>query len=195
MRANFDYRRNGLFPILRPCKWRFEEGSMERIPRPFIQEKKLYYLRTFLFALALTAMIATARAQISGLSGVDGTCDATSHLAEGAIGEDLTKRQSRFFCDIALINQFDDNPNHIMIQFTDRKSHYGRILGFAGLLDGNVLVVDHFYLDDPGHPITPDVSMCKFFSKGKKMTGIWCAAKIDDERGRRTSAMVDFKIR
>jgi hypothetical protein len=88
-------------------------------------------MRTFILALALAAVAATARAQISEMRGVDGTCDATSHIAEGVAGEDLTKRQSRFFCDIAMFTHFEDNPDHIMIQFTDRKSHYGRILGFG----------------------------------------------------------------
>jgi hypothetical protein len=56
------------------------------------------------------------------------------------------------------------------------------------------MTVNHFYLE-PGQPITPDFGMCKFFYKGKKMTGIWCASKIDDQQGRRTTAVVDFKIR
>jgi hypothetical protein len=151
-------------------------------------------MRTFILALALAAVVAPAHAQVSDMGGVGGTCDATSHLAEGAVGEDLTKRQSRFFCDIALFTKFEDNPNHVLIQFTDRKSHYARTLGFGGLLADNGLVVNHFFLE-PGHPITPDFGVCKFFYKGKKMTGIWCASKIDDEQGRRTVVVVDFRIR
>src|SRR5512147_776461 len=39
---------------------------------------------------------------------VDGTCDSSSHTAEGPIGADLTKRRSRFYCDSAVIAFFDD---------------------------------------------------------------------------------------
>jgi len=42
-------------------------------------------------------------------------CEPESHIAEGAIGEDLTKRQSRFFCDSAIITSFSYNPKHAMI--------------------------------------------------------------------------------
>jgi hypothetical protein len=149
-------------------------------------------MRTLILALALAVGGARAQAQPSDMLSVDGTCDASSHVAEGNIGENLTKRQSRFFCDIAVFFRFADSPDHVMIQFTERKSHHGSTLGFGGRLTDGGVTVDHFYLD-PGRPITPDVGGCRFFYKGKKMATIWCAAKIDEE-GRRTTAVVDFKV-
>jgi hypothetical protein len=91
-------------------------------------------MRTFFLAAALVAVGATAQAQPSDMRSVDGTCGPNSHVAEGKIGEDLTKRQSRFFCDVAAFTRFADNPNHVMIQFTERRSHHVSILGFGGLL-------------------------------------------------------------
>jgi hypothetical protein len=124
---------------------------------------------------------------------VNGKCEATSHVAEGSIGEDLTKRQSRFFCDSAVIAFFADSPNHVMVQFAESKAHHGLILGFGGVLDksGANLFANHLYLETD-HPISADFGLCKFFFKGKQMTGIWCGAKVD-ENGRRTAVMVDFR--
>jgi len=151
-------------------------------------------MRTFILALALAAVAAKTAAQPSDMRGMDGICAADSHIAEGNIGEDLTKRQSRFFCDIALFWKFKDDPDHVLIQFTDRRSHYGRTLGFGGLLNEDGMVVDHVYLET-GQAITPDFGICRFFHKGKRMIAIWCGLKIDDEQGRRTAAVVDFKTR
>ena len=40
---------------------------------------------------------------------VSGQCLSSSHTAEGPIGSDLTQRQSRFFCDSAVVNFFPDD--------------------------------------------------------------------------------------
>ena len=49
----------------------------------------------------LAALWASARsnAVADDTTIVKGQCAPESHIAEGAIGDDLTKRQSRFFCD------------------------------------------------------------------------------------------------
>ena len=57
-------------------------------------------------------------AQPSDIHVVNGTCAPSSHTAEGPIGSDLTKQQSRFYCDMAVIMFFDDYKGHLMIQFT-----------------------------------------------------------------------------
>jgi hypothetical protein len=49
--------------------------------------------------------------------GVDGRCASSSHVAEGPLGADLTKRQSRFYCDSAVITFFADYKGHVMVQF------------------------------------------------------------------------------
>jgi hypothetical protein len=142
-------------------------------------------------------LLLTSMAEAQNLNGmpdlVNGKCEAASHIAEGNIGEDLTKRRSRFFCDSAIIVFFADNPNHVMVQFAERRAHHNQILGFAGLLDrdGINLLADHLYLET-GHPISANFGLCKFFFKAKQMTGIWCGSKVD-EGGRRTAVVVDFR--
>jgi hypothetical protein len=41
-------------------------------------------------------------AQPSDIQIESGICDPSSHIAEGPIGSDLTKRQSRFYCNSAV---------------------------------------------------------------------------------------------
>lgn len=129
----------------------------------------------------------------SDIDVVNGVCEPTSHTAEGQIGEDLTKRQSRFFCDTAAITFFPDYKGHVMIQFAQKASHHGPIIGFSGRLepDGIMMQVEHVYLAQGAPPTTASDGACKFFFKGKKMSGIFCGAKID-ETGRRTTAIVAF---
>jgi hypothetical protein len=131
-------------------------------------------------------------AQPSDIEIVRGTCDPSSHTAEGQIGADLTKRQSRFFCNSAVITFFDDYKGHVMIQFAQKESHHGLILAFAGQVqnDGIMMSVDHVYLA-AGVPTTVSDGGCKFFFKNRHMSGIFCGAVVD-ETGRRTAAVVAF---
>lgn len=92
-------------------------------------------------ALTLTATMffcLNAHAQMPGPENIDvvtGFCDPSSHTAEGPIGSDLTKRQSRFYCNTAAIIFFPDYKGHVMVQFTQKEAHHGAGLGFAGRLD------------------------------------------------------------
>jgi clan AA aspartic protease (TIGR02281 family) len=123
---------------------------------------------------------------------VNGNCDLQSHIAEGIIGDDLTKRQSRFYCDSAVISFYDREDKHIMVQFVESKSHHGTQLGFSGLMenDGQMMDVRNVYLKSD-KPISVTGSHCKFFFKDKRMSGIFCGTKIDEE-GRRTVASIIF---
>ncbi len=123
---------------------------------------------------------------------VAGRCEASSHTAEGPIGSDLTKRQSRFYCDTAVIIFLDDRPGHVLIQFVEKKSHSSSPLGFGGKIDGDgqIIQVEHAYLQ-PGKPIAVSEGYCKFFFQNQKMNGIACGMKLD-EAGRRTTAIVGF---
>src|SRR5712692_2130268 len=131
-------------------------------------------------------------AQPSNIQLVSGTCDSSSHTAEGRLGVDLTKRQSRFYCNSAVITFFDDYKGHVMIQFTQKEAHHGPILGFSGKVedDGIMMSVDHVYLI-AGQPTTVSDGGCKFFFKNRHMSGIFCGIKVD-ETGRRTTAIVAF---
>jgi hypothetical protein len=141
---------------------------------------------------AICLPISGRAAQPSHVQLVDGTCGLSSHTAEGPLDADLTKRQSRFYCNSAIITFFDNYKGHVMVQFTQKESHHGPTLGFAGKVedDGIVMSVDHVYLTT-GQPTPVSGGVCKFFFKGRHMSGIFCGMKVD-ETGRRTTAVVDF---
>lgn len=123
---------------------------------------------------------------------VNGTCAPSSHIAEGPRGADLTKRQSRFYCDAAVITFFNGYKGHVMVQFAQKEAHHSPILSFAGSVDddGIMMRVDHVYFVT-GQPITVSDGWCKFFFKNRHMSGIFCGALIA-ETGRRTVASVVF---
>lgn len=122
---------------------------------------------------------------------VKGKCTAKSHISEGPIGSDLTKRQSRFFCDTAIIAFFDNTNSHVMVTFVESKSHTNKQLGFSGLMDsdGQILNVENVYIGQDNHPV--DQGHCKFFFKKRKLDGIACGAPIDQGE-RRTVPVVIF---
>ena len=123
---------------------------------------------------------------------VTGQCTAQSHIAEGNIGDDLTKRHSRFYCDSAVITFLDNDDKHIIIHFAETKSHHEAQLGFAGVMedDGQVMDVQRIYLQSD-KPTPATAGNCKFFFENRHMSSIYCGAKID-ENGRRTVASVEF---
>jgi regulator of extracellular matrix RemA (YlzA/DUF370 family) len=149
---------------------------------------------TVQFVLAATLSLPTSgyAAQPGDIHIVTGSCGQNSHTAEGSLGEDLTKRQSRFFCDAAIITFFDDYKGHVMVQFVQKEAHHTPILGFAGRMeeDGIMMNLDHVYLV-AGQPTTVSEGWCKFFFKNRHMSGIFCGMKVD-ETGRRTTAVVVF---
>jgi hypothetical protein len=123
---------------------------------------------------------------------VHGTCNSSSHTAEGPLGADLTSRRSTFYCDSAVITFFDDYKGHMMVRFAQKESHHSPILGFAGKVedDGIMMPLTTVYLA-PGQATTVSDGWCKFFFKGRQMSGIFCGMKVD-ETGRRTTAVVAF---
>ncbi len=67
--------------------------------------------------LAGMGSIIPAYAEVSNVQVVDGTCSSSSNTAEGPLGSDLAKRESRFYCDTAAITFFDDYEGHVLIKF------------------------------------------------------------------------------
>ena len=125
---------------------------------------------------------------------IAGNCTDASHTADGPIGSDLTKRQSRFYCNAAVIAYFDKNRKHLQINFTQKESMHNQILGFSGWLEENgiMLKLSKVYLN-PGKSTTVSDGWCKFFLSGANLKSIFCGMSAD-EAGRRTTAMVIFDI-
>jgi hypothetical protein len=157
-------------------------------------------LKKLLFAVALT-LTPVSIACAGNPEIIDGTCSPDSHTAEGPIDSDLTKRQSRFFCDSAVIVSYNDYKGHLLVQFLEKEAHHPQIIGFAGRLfagpldNETVMKVEHAYLGGGGgKPITVSDGYCRFYSKDQAISGIVCGMKVD-ETGRRTVAIVSFDAR
>lgn len=123
---------------------------------------------------------------------VRGHCIAQSHVAEGELGTDLTKRQSRVFCDTAVIVFFAQQPGHVLLEFSERRSNSTAPIGFGGELekDGINMTVRTLHL--PAVAATPvDDGACKYFFKGRRLDGIGCVGVVDRD-GRRTVADIAF---
>jgi hypothetical protein len=124
-------------------------------------------------------------------TGLKGKCAPESHVAEGAIGEDLTKHQSPYSCDMAIVTSFSDDPRHVMVQFVESGSTLGHILGYAGMMDNaEIMTVSKAYLDGKPSPVAG--GFCKFFFEEKRISSIACGAAID-KSGRRTVSAVAFE--
>ncbi|MFT8655951.1 MAG: hypothetical protein ABF785_04575 [Acetobacter papayae] len=139
--------------------------------------------------LSMAALLLAPGISYATQSVVSGECGSGSHTAEGAFGEDLSKRQSRFYCDAAAI--ISEN-GQTLVQFSQKESHHNPYLGYAGKLsnDGNTMNVERIFFTPQDSAIVSE-GMCKFFFKEKTLTGIMCGAKLD-ETGRRTTAIVTF---
>jgi len=124
---------------------------------------------------------------------LSGRCESPSHVAEGRIGEDLTKRQSQFFRDSAVILSFSDDPRHRLIQFVDSQSNHARQLGFGGLMeDAAIMSVHNVYIEIGRASVASD-GACKLFFEKQAISGIACGAQID-EGDRRTVPIVSFVV-
>lgn len=125
---------------------------------------------------------------------LEGACIENSHIAEGMQGEDLTKRQSRFFCNSVVITNPNNDPSRVLFSFAEKQSETGRPIGFAGRFDGQDIVqVERVYLGS-GPAQTVDDGACKIFRKTGQISGISCGAKIDSG-DRRTVPIVGFDVK
>lgn len=151
-------------------------------------------LYPFIVGAAHTATAQTGQT----LPPVSGVCDASSFIAEGPVGSDLTKQRSRFFCDSVVITFFDDAKGHIMLQFSQKNANGFRILGFAGhadakdegQIDRKIVLLDTFYFtQDIGTPINH--GSCTLFITNHEISKLFCSA-IVDKGSQRTAAVVTF---
>ena len=158
--------------------------------------------RMAILSTVLVAGVGTttsAHAGVSNVQIVNGTCKSASNTAEGPPGSDLTKRQSRFYCDAAAITFFDDYPGHVLINFSEKESQHSPILGFAGRIEasrpgevGTMMQVSNVYLATGQATLVSD-GWCKLFLNGQQLSGIECSIRVD-ETGRRTVANVTFDV-
>lgn len=129
---------------------------------------------------------------------IDGSCVVQSYVAEGQVGEDVTKRK-RFHCDSAIITLSGDR---MMVTFVDKKSSRNDLIAFAGKVSlrddgGRDLYPDKIYLK-PGIPISlSGYQVCTLeYSKGENESPnvIRCTVNTGNSNNERlyTTVHVDF---
>lgn len=130
---------------------------------------------------------------------VDGTCDPKS----GVTIDD--GENSSFGCDSAIIVR---TPRGVLIQFADKSGDDGRLLGFAGTIEGKqgfganpiqTLAVERFYLAGGAAPISASRGTCIMNWSGLQRTGgrltsVVCGARGQGE-GSDIKAMAALKAR
>jgi len=123
-----------------------------------------------------------------------GACAAGSHTAEGPERSDLTKRQSRFYCDSMVSSMVDNQPGHFLVQFLSKGMQHAPILAFGGFFgrDG-LLHVSSIYFEQ-GIRTPADDGFCQFFrGKSGKLTAAACGGVVVKD-GVKSVAIVDFRI-
>jgi len=112
-----------------------------------------------IFLLLGFALAGTLSAQ--KISILQGNCTKSSSIAEGAIGTDLSQRQSQFFCDVTTITHFDNS--RIPISSSLKGSHHSPNISFVGLPDKDGAVnVDKVYFSSKD-PTAASEWLCKIF--------------------------------
>ena len=120
---------------------------------------------------------------------VNGKCDAGSQIAEGPRDADIRGRESRLFCDVAVVSYGPGQA--LMVQFANSQAHHSPIVGYAGVMeDAQILDVERVYLE-PGHASPVDEGNCKFAWKAGRIDYIACGAPVY-EGSRRTVPVVVF---
>lgn len=149
-------------------------------------------MKKFLISILFFVTLPAISGEVNDIQIVKGKCTAQSHIAEGPINADLTKRQSRFFCDSVAITFFDESSSHIMLTFLDSKSHTSKHIGYGGIMDsdGQFLNVKNVYLGENSYPV--EEGICKVSFKKKQLDSIVCGAPIDQGQ-RRTVPVVVFE--
>jgi hypothetical protein len=138
-------------------------------------------------SLLLLAIAATpSRAQEASIL-VSGTCDQKSGVSidDGA--------NEHFACNIAVITRTQRGT--VLIQFTDRSGDDGRILGFAGVIEGKqgfgadttqIMAVERVYLAAGADPILTSRGTCfmnwtGLHRAGGRLKSVLCAGRGEAE--------------
>jgi hypothetical protein len=131
---------------------------------------------------------------------VSGECDASSgvQIDDG--------QNNQLACDSAVIARTERGT--VLIQFTDRSGDDGRILGFAGTIEGRqgfgadpvqMLAVERLYLAGGSEPVPATAGSCimnwsGLHRTGGRLTSVTCGARGETE-GADIRALVQLVVR
>lgn len=153
--------------------------------------------------VAALALLLTSQAPTQSQSEpiiVSGTCDAKS----GVTIDD--GNQDQFGCDVAVIARTERGT--VLLQFTDKSGDDGRILGFAGTIEGKqgfgadpvqMMSVERLYLAAGTDPVPVSAGSCimnwtGLQRTGGRLTSITCGARGTAE-GSDIKALVQLVVR
>lgn len=156
-------------------------------------------IKIFSAFLLLCAGIPAAQAQIKPII-VSGVCDPKS----GVTIDD--GEHNSFGCDVAVITRMESGS--VLIQFTDKSGDDGRLLGFAGTIEGKqgfgadnaqMLAVERIYLAGGTDPVPASRGTCILNWTGLQRTGgrlisVVCGARGEAE-GSDIQAMAILKAK
>jgi hypothetical protein len=143
------------------------------------------YVKSLIAALSLSLLPMPAAAQPVGQPLiVNGRCGPQSGVTidEGEI--------SQFSCDVAVLARMQNGT--VLIQFTDRSGDDGRILGFAGTIEGRqafgadsvqMLGVERLYLAGGAEPVPVTRGSCIMNWSGLQRTGGRLTSVVCGARG------------
>lgn len=118
-----------------------------------------------------------------------GTCDAQSGVTING------QRSGSFACDMVAVTR--TQRGSVIIQFTDRRGDDGRVLGFAGMIEGKqgfgadqvqVVVVERLYLEGGADPVPVARGTCMLNWTGLYRTGERLIAAVCGARGQAEGA-------
>lgn len=124
-------------------------------------------------ALGISAYPAMAQVQSKPIF-ASGKCDNQ----KSGVAIDDNEQPKGFACDTAVIVRMDNGS--VLIQFTDKAGDDGRILGFAGHIEGKqgfgadltqMVAVERVYLQGGGEPISVAGGTCIMNWSGLNRTG------------------------
>lgn len=157
-------------------------------------------MRLFVSATLLLVLVPPAAAQVVGAPVIaSGSCDKRSGVT---IDQGET---SQFGCDTAVIARTERGT--VLIQFTDKSGDDGRILGFAGTIEGKqgfgaettqIFGVERLYLAGGAKPLPAAAGSCimnwtGLQRTGGRLTSVLCAARARAE-GKDIKAIAILKV-
>jgi hypothetical protein len=153
-----------------------------------LQHLKNNMMKPLICALCVPIMAVPAAAQTASRPViVSGTCDVKSGVKIN------DNENNSFSCDTAIIAPTQRGT--VLIQFTDKVGDDGRILGFAGTIEGKqglgadatqMIAVERVYLAGGANPITASRGTCimnwsGLLREGGRVTSVLCAARAQSE--------------
>lgn len=111
-----------------------------------------------------------------------GTCDAQSGVTING------QRSGPFACDMVAVTR--TQRGSVIVQFTDRRGDDGRVLGFAGMIEGKqgfgadqlqIVVVERLYLAGGADPVSVTRGTCMLnwtglYRDGGRLIAVVCGA-------------------